>query len=64
MRRFSPVTRALIIAALFGVTILAAQYMRAVIIEHKPFEPDWLIVGAACALSFVADFMREKMLTR
>lgn len=57
----SAYVKAAVIAVLFALTILAGQYARAVVIEQGAFEPNWLIVGAAGVLAFVADLVREKM---
>ena len=61
MRSPSPYVKAFVIAVLFALTILAGQYVRASAITHEAFAPNWLMVGAAGVLAFVADLAREKM---
>lgn len=53
MRRLNPLARALVMAGVFALAILAAQYTNQIIVNHATtFEPDWPILAAGCALSF------------
>lgn len=53
----NPFLKALSVAGTFAVMCFVVMYIRAALIEHVPFEPNWLIIGAAAALCFVADLV-------
>ena len=60
MKALNPFAKALIVGVLFALTILAGQYVNTVVVNRGDFRPDWLIVGAAAILAFVAEFVRER----
>ncbi len=51
--------RMLLTALVFGCAILVAMYVRDVLMEHRAFAPNWLIVIAGVLLSIAADLIRQ-----
>ena len=51
----NPFLKAFSVAVMFAAICFIAMFVRAAFIEHVTFEPNWPIIGAAAALSFVLD---------